>query len=78
MKNKIAILIGKEMKIARMKKNITQEQIGNFIGVTRQTVSLWESGKRSMNIEDYVKICDHFGFDAQNIIDNVMEMVKDI
>lgn len=72
--NLVNVLIGKELKIARLSKKLTQEQIGNYMGVTRQTVSMWESGQRAMNLNDYLKLCDHFGFDAFGMIRHVMEI----
>lgn len=73
--NRINVLIGKELKIARMQKRITQSQIGEYMGVTRQTVSMWENGSRAMNLEDFLDVCEHFGFDAYGMIHAVMELI---
>lgn len=72
--NLINVLIGKELKIARLQKRITQTQVGEYMGVSRQMVSMWENGSRAMNIDDYLKLCDHFGFDAFGMIHHVMEI----
>ena len=37
-------VIGKQIKKYRMAKNITQEQLGQLVGVTTQAVSEWERG----------------------------------
>ena len=37
-------VIGEQIKKARMEKGITQEQLGQMIGVTTQAVSRWERG----------------------------------
>ena len=37
-------VIGKQIKKYRMAKNITQEQLGQLVGVTTQAVSKWERG----------------------------------
>lgn len=37
-------IIGKQIKKYRMAKNITQEQLGQLVGVTTQAVSKWERG----------------------------------
>lgn len=37
-------VIGKQIKKYRAKKGITQEQLGNILGVTTQAVSKWERG----------------------------------
>lgn len=38
--NLINVLIGKELKIARLQKRITQTQVGEYMGVSRQMVSM--------------------------------------
>lgn len=37
-------IIGKQIKKYRIQKNITQEQLGQLVGVTTQAVSKWERG----------------------------------
>lgn len=32
------------LKLARIEKNLTQEELGNIVGVTRQTIGLIEKG----------------------------------
>ena len=36
--------IGKQIAKFRKEKNITQEQLGETVGVTNRTVSKWEQG----------------------------------
>ena len=37
--------IGKFIKEKRLKKNLTQSEFANILGVTERTVSNWENGK---------------------------------
>ena len=37
-------VIGKQIKKYRVAKGLTQEQLGNLLGVTTQAVSKWERG----------------------------------
>jgi len=37
--------IGNRVKLARIENNLTQEQLAELIGVTRQTIGLIEAGK---------------------------------
>jgi len=37
--------IGNRVKLARVEKDLTQEQLADLVGVTRQTIGLIEAGK---------------------------------
>ena len=37
----------KKMKIARVEMDLSQEQLADLVGATRQTIGMIESGKRS-------------------------------
>lgn len=36
--------IGNKLRCGRQKKGLTQEQVAQAVGVSRQTVSNWETG----------------------------------
>lgn len=36
--------IGSKVKSARINANLTQEQVADFLNVSRQTISNWENG----------------------------------
>ena len=42
--------IGCKIKAARIEKKLTQEQVAELLGVSRQTISNWESGGNLMSI----------------------------
>ena len=41
----------KKMKIARIEKDLSQEQLADKIGVTRQTISMIEAGKFNPSLQ---------------------------
>ncbi len=47
----------KKMKIARIESDVSQEQLANIVGVTRQTISLIESGTYNPSLKLCVDIC---------------------
>lgn len=47
----------KKMKLARVEKDLSQEQLANLVGVTRQTISLIESGKFNPSLQLCLEIC---------------------
>lgn len=46
-----------KIKIARVEKSMTQEDLAKAVGVTRQTIGLIESGKYNPTIKLCIQIC---------------------
>jgi putative transcriptional regulator len=51
----------KKMKIARIENDLSQEQLAEKIGVTRQTISLIESGNYNPTLNLCISICQALG-----------------
>ena len=51
----------KRMKIARIEKDLSQEQLAEQLGVTRQTIGLIESGSYNPTLKLCVAICKALG-----------------
>lgn len=49
------------MKIARIEKDLSQEQLADLIGVTRQTIGMIESGKFNPSLQLCLSICRALG-----------------
>ncbi|WP_245611190.1 helix-turn-helix transcriptional regulator [Methanobacterium veterum] len=47
----------KRMKIARVEKDLSQEQLAELVGVARQTIGLIELGKYNPSLNLCVAIC---------------------
>ncbi|MBR6668632.1 MAG: helix-turn-helix transcriptional regulator [Clostridia bacterium] len=47
----------KRLKIARIEKDLSQEQLAEQLGVTRQTIGLIESGSYNPTLKLCVAIC---------------------
>lgn len=50
-----------KMKIARMEKDLSQEDLGNIVGVTRQTIGLIEAGGYNPSLNLCIAICKALG-----------------
>jgi putative transcriptional regulator len=53
------IRIGNKVKLARVAKDLTQEQLADKVGVTRQTIGLIEAGKYNPTIKLCLLIAKH-------------------
>lgn len=47
----------KRMKIARIECDMTQEQLADVVGVTRQTIGLIEAGNYNPSLSLCIEIC---------------------
>ena len=47
----------KRMKIARIEKDLSQEQLADKIGVSRQTIGMIEAGKFNPSLQLCISIC---------------------
>ena len=50
-----------KMKIARVEKEISQEQLAKMVGVTRQTIGMIEAGKFNPSLQLCIAICRALG-----------------
>jgi putative transcriptional regulator len=54
-------LKNKKMKIARIEKDLSQEQLADLVGATRQTIGMIESGKFNPSLQLCLSICRALG-----------------
>lgn len=60
--------VGKNIRILRKQKNITQDDLAKQLYVSRQTVSNYENGKSNPDIDMLVKIAEALGADVHILI----------
>lgn len=48
------------LRTLRKQANLTMKQLGNEIGIAESTVSLYESGKRSPDVQILIRFADYF------------------
>lgn len=51
---------GEKIRYLRTKNNITSKQLGKILDISESSISLYENGKRTPNIELIVKVADLF------------------
>lgn len=70
--------IGNKIIELRKRKNLTQEKLSEKIGVSRQTLSSWESNSTSPNLEQTLLISNELGISLDQLVDNELDiMCKD-
>lgn len=56
------------LKLAREKRNMTQKEVADQIGVAKSTYSLYESGNREPNVQTIKKIADTLRISADDLL----------
>ena len=66
--------IGTKIKHARIAAQLTQEQVADALGVSRQTMSNWENGKTYPDIISVIKMSDLYGISLDHLLKEKGEM----
>lgn len=83
----ISKYIGNKIKYYRTRKNVTQQELADYLGTTSQTISRYESGKLESNNIVLFKLADYFNisindffpplsFDNASVVDINSNIVK--
>lgn len=54
------MIIEKRIKQLRINQKISQQELGNILGVTKVSVSCYENGKRVPSLDTLIKIAKYF------------------
>ena len=60
--------IAENIRRLREAKEMTQEDLAATLGITASAVSLWESGKRSMNVKQADKLASALGVTLNDLM----------
>ena len=52
------MIIGKRLKEARIKKNMSQEELGNLLGVSKVSICGYEKGTRTPTMENFLDLIE--------------------
>lgn len=61
------------LKAARERRNMTQKEVADSIGVAKSTYSLYESGQREPNVQTIKKIADTLNVSADDLLGLIAE-----
>ena len=68
--------IGEVIKQARSEKGFSQEVMAEKIGVSRQTLSNWETGKSYPDITNVIALSDVYGVTLDSLLVLTTNMVQ--
>lgn len=68
--------LGQKITNLRKARGMTQEELSEAVGVTRQTISKWELDASTPDLDYLCKLCDLFGVTADDLIRPGRETVE--
>ena len=61
-------MIGRNIKKYRLIKGLTQQQVANVVGKTKNVVSNWESGRNKPDVDTIMLLLELFDVDANTLL----------
>lgn len=72
------MIIGETLKEKRTENQLTQDQLAEKIFVSRKTISNWETGKTTPDIDSLVRLANLFELSLDNLLLEGSEVVENI
>lgn len=70
--------IDKKIYELRKKAGLSQEELGDKLNVSRQTISKWETGQSTPEIDKVTAICDLFGITTDDFLRDKTGLQEDV
>lgn len=61
--------LGEKLYKLRESKNMSQEELAEKLGVSRQTISNWENDKVTLDVDKAQELCKLYGIDMNTLFD---------
>ena len=69
--------LGERLQQLRKEKQMSQEDLGNLLLVSRQTVSLWENNQTVPTVDNLIRLKEIFGVSIDSILTGEEPIVKE-
>lgn len=69
--------LSENLKRIRKENNLSQEQLAEKLGVSRQAVSKWESGQSYPEMDKVIQICKTFNFNMDELMNENVKEVRE-
>jgi len=60
--------LGEKIFIERRRKKLSQQKMADILGVSRNTLSSYETGKSDINMDSFSKLCNEVGKTPNEIL----------
>lgn len=69
--------ISRVLKNEREKKGLLLIDVANDIGLSRQRLSNYEKGKRSLPIDIYINLCKYYNIDHLSLFEDAQKYMRE-
>ena len=70
-------MLGEKLLDLRKSKGLSQEEVADKLGVTRQTVSKWETDQSTPDFDKIAPLCELYGISADELLTGVITEKKE-
>ena len=60
----------------RKEKNLSQEELANVLGVSRQTISKWETGESTPDFDKIIPLCEFYGITSDELLSGKKDIIE--
>ena len=60
----------------RKNKNLSQEELANILGVSRQTISKWETGESTPDFDKIIPLCEFYGITSDELLSGKKDIIE--
>lgn len=71
------MIIGERLKEARIAKKMSQEALGNMLGVSKVSICGYETGTRTPNMSNFLKLIEILDLDAKYVLGMDIRVVNE-
>lgn len=75
MNNDVLKILGKNIKLERIRKDLSQEQLAEKVGVATRTISLIENGLQHPKFFLVVKIAQCLKININTLLENINQII---
>lgn len=69
-------MINEKLVQFRKKKGLSQQEVADYLNITRQTVSNWECGQGSPSLDKAKELCSLYNVSLDDLVGNDIEVVS--
>lgn len=70
------VLIGEEIRLARLRRGLTQQAVAEQIGMTKSSVSLLERGRVRPSVQIFTQLCVLLELDPSQVLYEALGLVR--